>query len=241
MKPVRLGNVWIPPVTALVLLALVCCFVVAGLAARLSPTVAGFLRYLPVTAEDVLRGEVWRLFTYALLHDLQSPVHLIFNGLSIFFFGRDLEPRWGTTRALVFLAASVVLGGLFVVIAGALGVGTGAALGASAYALGLWVAWGLTFRERQFLLYFAIPLKGIHAVWIALFFWVLDAVSLGPVSAAAHLGGIASAFLFVLGVWRRNAWKLAWAGLLERLGLKRKPRLFVVPGPKSGPGDKWVN
>jgi len=139
------------------------------------------------------------------------------------------------------LFVSVLLGGAFVVVAGALGIGSGAALGASAYALALWVAWGLTFRDRRFLMYFAIPMKGIHAVYMALFFWLLDAVSLGAVSAAAHLGGIVTAFLLVNGVWRPNAWKLAWASLLERLGLKKKPKLFVVPGPGNGPGGKWVN
>jgi membrane associated rhomboid family serine protease len=241
MKPVRLGHVLLPPVTALVLGVLVACFIVGGLVANFVPSMAGWLSYLPVTSSGVLHGEVWRLFTYALLHDLSDPFHLLFNGLSIFFFGRDLEQRWGTARSLVFLVASVVLGGAFVVAAGALHIGTGAALGASAYALALWVAWGLTFRDRQFLMYFAIPVKGIHAVWLALFFWVLDAVSTNGVSAAAHLGGIVAAFVLVRGVWRPNAWKAAWASLLERLGLKKKPKLFVVPGPKNGPGGRWVN
>lgn len=241
MKPVRLGHVLLPPVTAVVLGVLVACFIVAGVIANFVPSLRAVLTHLPVTSSDVLRGEVWRLFTYALLHDLSNPFHLLFNGMSIFFFGRELEQRWGAARSLVFFVVSVVLGGAFVVAAGALGIGTGAALGASAYALGLWVAWGLTFRDRQFLLYFAIPVKGIHAVWLALFFWLLDAVSTSGVSAAAHLGGIVAAFVLVRGVWRPNAWKAAWASLLERLGLKKKTKLFVVPGPRGGPGGRWVN
>jgi membrane associated rhomboid family serine protease len=241
MKSVRVGHVWIPPVTALVIGLMIVSFIVTGIIANFVPSWAGALRFLPVTSTDVLHGEVWRLLTYALVHDLSSPFHVLFNALTIYFFGRELEQRWGVGRSLVFLCASVFTGGLFVVAAGALGLGTGAALGASAYALGLWVAWGLTFRDRQFLMYFAIPVKGIHAVWLALFFWLLDAVSTSSVSAAAHLGGIVTAFVLVRGVWRPNAWKLAWASLLERLRLKKQPRLFVVPGPRPGPGGKWVN
>jgi membrane associated rhomboid family serine protease len=241
MKPFRLGHVLLPPVTAMVLGVLFACFIVAGVIANFVPALAAVLSYVPVTSHGVLTGEVWRLFTYALLHDLSSPFHLLFNALSIYFFGRDLEQRWGAARSLVFLLVSVVLGGVFVVAAGAAGIGGGQAHGASAYALGLWVAWGLTFRDRQFLLYFAIPVKGIHAVWLALFFWLLDAVSMSRVSAAAHLGGIVAAFVLVRGVWRPLAWKLAWASLLERLGLKKKTKLFVVPGPRGGPGDRWVN
>jgi membrane associated rhomboid family serine protease len=241
MKPVRIGQVWIPPVTAIVLGALVACFVVAGIVANFVPALREFLGFLPVTASAVLQGQVWRLVTYAFVHDLSSPFHLLFNGLSIFFFGRELELRWGQGRSLVFLFTSVVVGGAFVVAAGALGIGGGMAIGASAYALGLWVAWGLTFRDREFRMYFAIPMKGAHAVWLALFFWVLDAVSTSSTSAAAHLGGIVTAFVLVRGVWRPNAWKAAWSSLLERLGLKKKPQLFVVPGPPRGPNGKWVN
>jgi membrane associated rhomboid family serine protease len=241
MKSVRLGQVWIPPVTALVLAALTACFVLAGLVANFVPSLQPLLRGAILDAAAVRQGEVWRLFTYALLHDLSSPFHLIFNGMSIFFFGRELETRWGTTRTLVFLAASVVIGGLFVVVGDALGIGHGAAVGASSYALALWVAWGLTFRDREFRMYFAIPMKGIHAVWMALFFWLLDAVSTSAVSAAAHLGGIVTAVVLVRGVWRPNAWKAGLATFLERIGLKKKQRLYVVPGPKAGPGGKWVN
>jgi membrane associated rhomboid family serine protease len=241
MKSVRLGQVWIPPVTAIVIATLTACFILAGLVANFVPSLQPVLRGMVLVASDVRHGEVWRLVTYALLHDLQTPFHLIFNAMSIFFFGRELETRWGTARALVFLFASVIVGGVFVVGGDLLGLGRGATVGASAYALALWVAWGLTFRDREFRLYFAIPMKGIHAVWLALFFWLLDAVSTSGVSAAAHLGGIVTAVVLVRGVWRPNAWKAAWSSLLERIGLRKKQKLFIVPGPKGGPGGKWVN
>jgi hypothetical protein len=51
-----------------------------------------------------------------------------------------------------------------------------------------------------------------------------------------------TAAILVLGVWRPNAMKVAWWNLLEKLGLKKKPKLYVVPGPKpKGDGQKWVN
>lgn len=241
MKPVRLGSVLLPPVTAIVLGTLLVCFIVAGIAVNFVPALATFVSYLPVTTTDVMAGQVWRLVTYAFVHNLQDPFHLLINGFMIWMFGRELEERWGSGRYLVFTVLTIVVGGLFVVASGLLFEGRGAAIGASAFAEGLIVAWGLTFRDRPLRMFFAIEMRGIHMVWFAIFLWVLQAVSTSPVSAAAHLGGMVTAAVLVLGVWRRNAVMVAWWGLLEKVGLKKKPKLYVVPGPKAGDGKKWVN
>jgi membrane associated rhomboid family serine protease len=241
MRPVRLGSVVLPPITFTILVVLVGCFIASGLMANFGPPgVAAALSYLPVTTAGVLHGEVWRLLTYALLHNLSDPFHLIFNGMAIFFFGRALEDRWGVGRYLLFLLLTVVVGGAFVVGAGWLGVGNGAAYGASAFAEGLVVGWGLLYRDAPVRLYFAIPVKGIHMVWLAVFIWVLDAVSQSPNSAAAHLGGMLTAATLVLGVWRPNHVKAWFAGLREKVGGKKQPQLFVVPKPRA-PDKKWVN
>lgn len=242
MKPVRIGSAWLPPVTVIILATLLVCFVVAGIAANFVPGLAAVVSYLPVTTTDVLAGQVWRLFTYAFIHNLDDPFHVLINGFMIFMFGRELEERWGTGRYLVFALLTVLVGGLFVVGSGLIFTGRGAAIGASAFAEGLIVAWGLTWRDRPLRLFFAVEMRGIHMVWFAVFLWVLQAVSTSSVSAAAHLGGMVTAATLVLGVWRPNAVKVALWSALERLGLKKKPKLYVVPGPKPGSdGQKWVN
>ena len=95
-------------------------------------------------------------------------------------------------------------------------------------------------------LFFAIEVKGIHMVYFAVFLWLLQAVSTSPTSASAHLGGMLMAALLVLGVWRPNAVKSAWWSVLEGLGLKKQPKLYVVPGPSGRPGSKdgdkkWIH
>jgi len=241
MRPIRLGSVFIPPLTFGILVVLVACFIAAGLGANF---VGGFsdnvLGYLPVVSSKVLDGQVWRLFTYALLHNLADPFHLIFNCLAIYFFGRGLEDRWGAGRYALFTVLTVVVGGVFVVAAGRLGIGNGAAFGASAFAEGLIVAWGLIYRDSEVRLMFAVPAKGIHMVWIAVFIWVLDAVSQSANSAAAHLGGMLTAAVLVLGVWRPNYVKAWWASLRSKLGGKKQPQLFVVPKPRDD-DKKWIN
>lgn len=241
MKPVRLGSVTIPPLTAVVLSVLLLMYLVSGVLTNVSPSAAAFLGYLPVTTSGVLAGEVWRVFTYGLLHSLGDPFHLLFNGLMIFFFGRELEVRWGLRRSLFFLVATVIAGGVTVVLKGLLFGGDAAAVGASAYAEALIIAWGLTYRDREVRLYFLFPVRGIHMVFFAIFMWVLDAVSTSATSAAAHLGGMIMAAILVLGVWRPNAIKLFFQTALQKVGLRKRPKLYVVPSPGKGPDGKWVN
>jgi membrane associated rhomboid family serine protease len=241
MKPLRFGAVVVPPITFGIVVVLVAMFIVAGIAMNFAQGLSAGLAYLPLSVSHVLEGQVWRLATYALLHSLADPFHLLLNGFMIFMFGRELESRWGAGRYILFTALTVVVGGVFVVLSSVLFSRGGTAVGASAFSEGLIVAWGLTFRDRPLRLFFAVEVKGIHLVWFAIFLWVLQAVSASPVSASAHLGGMVTAAVLVLGVWRPNAVKVAWWSALERLGLKKKPKLYVVPGPKGNNGKPWVN
>lgn len=55
-------------------------------------------------AESVWQGEWWRLVTSIFLH--AGPVHLLFNGFSLYALGQTLEPPLGTRRFLVLFFVS---------------------------------------------------------------------------------------------------------------------------------------
>src|SRR5690606_29170120 len=44
---------------------------------------------------------LWQLFTYMFLHAM-SPWHVLFNMISLWFFGSELEMRWGSRQFLGF-------------------------------------------------------------------------------------------------------------------------------------------
>ena len=50
-------------------------------------------------------GEIWRLLTYALLHDPRNLTHLLVNMLSLYSLGSFLEPMLGRLRMAGLLAA----------------------------------------------------------------------------------------------------------------------------------------
>src|SRR5947208_16730015 len=60
--------------------------------------------------DEVFRGEVWRLVTWAPI-DL-SPLGLLFGCLLLYFIGPDLLQRWGTRRLLAFFFGGGAVVGL---------------------------------------------------------------------------------------------------------------------------------
>jgi len=72
---------------------------------------------LPLSWDGLKRGYVWQLLSFQFLHG--GFLHLIFNGLAIFFLGRELEAALGRGRFLTLYFCSGVAGGLVHELAGA--------------------------------------------------------------------------------------------------------------------------
>lgn len=165
-------------------------------------------------------GEVWRLFTYAFLHELSSPMHVIMNALMLFMLGPPVEEAFGEKRFLLFTLGCILMGGIFVCIAYLI-FGTGyVVLGFSAVSVGIVVAWGLTFPDESIYLLGILPILGKQIVWITLGIELIYAVADHTISSAAHFGGIAMAFIFVLGLYKPRRLKQ----LFTRARMKRNLR-----------------
>jgi len=91
--------------------------------------------------DGIARFEVWRLLSYALLHDPRNPTHLIVNMLSLYSLGSFLEPMLGRRRLGLLCAASALAGG----VASAL-LTRGVSIGASG---AVWGLVGATFGLLQ--------------------------------------------------------------------------------------------
>src|SRR5208283_860447 len=69
-----------------------------------------------LNVDAVLHGQVWRLLTYAFLHDPNSIWHIVFNMLFLWWFGSDVEDLYGPREFLAFYLVSAVLGGIAFVL-----------------------------------------------------------------------------------------------------------------------------
>ena len=113
--------------------------------------------FLVCTPEGVLSGQLWRLITAGFLTDISHPLGLIFTLFGLYFLSPDLERRWGTSRFLWFLAASVVLGNVIAIGIDWLAPDSLRLLhphmlfGAEAALVGTAIAWGVLNQAQQVL------------------------------------------------------------------------------------------
>jgi membrane associated rhomboid family serine protease len=151
-----------------------------GLRAASGQIFVDFSLYGPAVAD----GEWWRLLTAAFLH--ANPIHILFNMLMLWWFGRALEGLLGRGRFLGLYLVSALAGS-----AGALLLSPEAhTLGASGAVFGILGA-GLVLERRN------IPVFGGAAFGIVLLN-VIFTFAISNVSIGGHFGGLFGGALVVL-------------------------------------------
>jgi membrane associated rhomboid family serine protease len=149
-------------------------------------------------------GWVWQVLTFQFLHAIPSPWHVFWNMYGVFLFGRWLEERWGTRGFLTFYLTCGVGGAVLHLLLAAVGVPQAQArvLGASAGLFGVLVAVASIWPHRRILLMFIIPIELRFAALLAAVVTLLTAFSANGIAAFAHLGGMATGWLYLHHAWR---------------------------------------
>jgi membrane associated rhomboid family serine protease len=176
--------------------------------------------------QKVFSGEIWRLLTYAFLHDPFSLFHLLFNMLFLWWFGSELETIYGSREFLTFYLVSVVLGGVaFQAYASAVGQPM-TCFGASGGVTAVMVLFACHFPNRMLLLFFVLPVP----VWALVAFQVLmdSFYFIGgartKTAVVVHLAGAGFAFAYYKLQWRVSP---LWTWLMALRGQRSRPRLRV--------------
>jgi membrane associated rhomboid family serine protease len=164
-----------------------------------------FTDALELNVNAVLRGQVWRLLTYAFLHSPDNLYHILFNMLFLWWFGRDVETIYGHAEFLAMYLAAALVAGLAFVIGYTLGAHGPLAYGASGAVMAVVLICACHDPHRTILLFFLVPVP----IWLFVAFAVAkDAFALlgadrgGSVAVTAHLGGAAFGFLYYRFQWR---------------------------------------
>lgn len=148
----------------------------------------------------VLELQLWQLVTYLFLH--LNFQHIIYNMLSLWFFGADLEYAWGTRKFLKYYFFCGVGAGITVVVANYLLPGGSPytpTIGASGAIFGLILAFVLMDPERIVNFNFLFPIKakymGLIIGGVTFLLTITDTG--GGISHFAHLGGALWGFIFL--------------------------------------------
>ena len=187
------------------------------------------LKHLMLRPSDVIPGqpvpEVWQLFTYSWLHDLGGLMHILFNGLALFFFGPELERRWGGRAFFKFWMLTGLFAGVFSVLVGKLVPAwfDQPILGASGAIFGLLAAWSMLFPNREVLLLFFFPLKVKYLVWLSvgidLVIFMANDPRANGIAFQTHIGGALTGWFLITGNWHPRVF---WPKLRARFGPKPK-------------------
>lgn len=153
-----------------------------------------------------------------------SPMHLLFNGIVLYFFGPVVERQIGSKKfAALFLASGVIAGLAQVGVALAFGE-PAFVLGASGALMAVMGVLAMTAPQMKVLLFFFIPMsiRTLTMLFAAfsIFAFVADGGILDGVAHFAHLVGL------VIGLWYGNRIKDRIRGGPKQLNL----------GPGRGPG-----
>jgi membrane associated rhomboid family serine protease len=159
-----------------------------------------FLPFYLSPREVVGEFYVWQLVTYLFLHDPFGFTHILFNMLTLWMFGMDLERTWGTRLFLKYYFLCGIGAALCVVFANLFfGDPYARTIGASGAIYGLLLAFGMLYPDRQVLFSFLFPMKAKYFVMIlgGIAFLSSFAAPGGPVSHLAHLGGMAFGYFYL--------------------------------------------
>jgi membrane associated rhomboid family serine protease len=147
--------------------------IAGGLLSAVAPDFT--IRFLVVSAGNVLRGRIWQLLTYPFISD--SMLNLIFSGIMVIFVGSAIEREWRTASfLLLWIVISAVCGLLWA----AVNLATGNdfyGIGASGCTYGLIATMGLLFRDKRFFVFFA-TIKSHHLVLILIAIGILMNISM---------------------------------------------------------------
>ena len=168
--------------------------------------------WLAVNGDTLLRPWMWWQFlTYGFVHDMRSsmPMHLIFNMIGLYVFGRDVELRLGRMEFLRFYLGAVILGGIIASIT-SLTLGKPGTIGASGGVVATVVLFACYFPNREILLMLVLPIKAWVLAVMFVGFDILGAIGVrgGDSNTAftVHLAGAAFALAYFYGQWN-----LRWA------------------------------
>jgi membrane associated rhomboid family serine protease len=188
---------------------------------------------------------VWQLVSYMFIHG--GPSHLLFNMLTLYLMGVELERRWGTVFFTKFYFACGIGAGLTQVILGLLPFSFSnqfyllSTIGASGAIYGVLLAYALYFPTREILMFFLFPVQAKYFVMIlgglALLFSVGGG---GGVAHTAHLGGLVTGYLYLRGIRFNLFSEIQYRYLKWRINRMRR-KFDVYSGGRRDDIDRRVH
>ncbi len=207
-------------------------------------------RWLALNSTELAHGQIWRLITYAFCHGTppqpgqpeSSPLmHIVFNMVGVWWFGRSVEDRLGSREFLGFYLAAALFSGLAHVGLEAVFQRASITVGASGAVMAIMAIYAMWYPRQQVLLMALIP---IEIRWLIALLVAFDTLPIWSALAGqqvhdgiahgAHLGGLLFGFLyqiFELRLARGFGFGAASSWFKNRK--RRQNMRLYTPGPEN--------
>jgi membrane associated rhomboid family serine protease len=160
------------------------------------------LRLGLVPADVFEHFAIWQPVTYMFLHG--GLFHLLFNMLTLWMMGTELERMWGSRYFTRFYFISGVGAALTTLLLSVLplpfpvNLYTTLTVGASGAIYGVLLAYAMYFPNRPIMMYFLFPVPAKYFVMILGSLSLLGSISSsGGIAHTTHLGGLLAAYLYL--------------------------------------------
>ena len=182
---------------------------------------------------------LWQPITYMFLHSTGGFGHILFNMLSLWMIGTELERTWGTRffAKYYFITGIGAAATCLVLSFFSDTMNSSITVGASGAIYGLLLAYGMYFPNRMLIL-FIFPVPARIAVTILGAIAFLSSMG-GPgsgVAHAAHLGGLVVGYLYLKSLRAKPMDELKYRYLRWKMGRARS-KFDVYSGGRSNADD----
>ena len=159
-----------------------------------------FSNFLYFDRALILNGEVWRIFTFTIVPEFESPLFVLLSLYFFWFIGSIIEKEWGCFRFNAFY----LMGYLGSVVSGFLmGYTTNYYLN-----LSLFLAFAILNSEAKVLLFFVIPIKVKWLALVDLAIILIDFIFSGWIARVAIIFSLLNVALFF--------WKIPYRKMVSR-------------------------
>jgi membrane associated rhomboid family serine protease len=200
---------------------------------QVEPASLSITNVFEMDVEAVLHGQVWRLLTYAFLHEPTGIWHIFLNMLALWWFGTDMEDLYGPREFLTFYLIASVLGGIAFQLGTMMRLSNGLyCIGASGAVTAVMVLFAMHYPTRIiYLWFFPVP------VWLLVVFQVCRDLfgflsgNPGHTAVTVHLAGAAFGFLY----YKTNIRLLNYLpsfGSLRKIRARPKLRVYREQPPR---------
>ena len=173
------------------------------------------------------------LFSHIFMHSTELYAHIIFNGFSLFIFGRVVEGRFGKGAFIKLFIGSGVISGIVFVLSRLWDGSPCTLVGASGAIFGITAAAAMVAPNMEVLLFMTFPIK---LKYLAPGYFIISLLAFKDPSGTAHIahaGGLVGGFL-LMHIFHRDLIRWTPLTFLMKRGPKRKGK---KPKPDSDVAD----